>query len=117
VEENAVDAERISEIGTEEGASAGMFVGFGATAMKVSAVVLAYVAITHPWLLGTVGGWIAGLFGINPVVGIFIVWFLVAAIVVWILRGAYGFVRFASYPAALAWRISRRTYLRRRRNA
>jgi len=115
VEADAVDAERISEIGAEESASAGVFVGWGETAVKVTAVVAAYVAVTHPWLLGTVGGWIAGLFGINPIVGVFIAWFLFAAIVVWIFRKAYGIARFAASPIVLSVRFYRRMSARRRR--
>ncbi len=78
-----------------------MFVGIGSLA-------LTYVAVTHPWLIASLGGWIAGLMGLNPLVGIFLVWFVISCIVIAIARKIAWWLWLPMRPILYAVRLGSR---------
>jgi hypothetical protein len=55
------------------------------TGRRLAPVAFAYVAITHPGLIASFGGWVAELFGLDRIVGIFSVYFCGLLLIWWSL--------------------------------
>jgi hypothetical protein len=58
----------------------------GKTSGRIGEIALLYVVITRPGLIASATGWIAEQFGINRLIGIFAVYFVVILLVLELLR-------------------------------
>jgi hypothetical protein len=85
----------------------------GKVSVKLAPVALLYGAIMHPSLLASGAGWIAEMMGFNPAVGIFAWWFLVALVVVSMVRKLVRITHIAAYPFVRVWRIARHIHARK----
>jgi hypothetical protein len=70
----------------------------GKTAVAVSPIAFAYVAITRPQLIASAGGWIAEQLGADRSVGIFVVYWIGVFIVLQFLRPLFWFARAVGRP-------------------
>jgi hypothetical protein len=73
----------------------------GKAAIFVAPVAFAYVAITHPQLIASAGGWVAEQFGVNRFVGIFAVYLIGTLLVFQFLRPFWWCLRTVGKPIFL----------------
>ena len=83
----------------------------GKTAVVVSPIAFAYVAITRPQLLASAGGWIAEQLGADRSLGIFVVYWIGIFLVLQVLRPVFWFARAVGRPIS---RLGRYAYKGRR---
>jgi hypothetical protein len=82
----------------------------GKTAVVVSPIAFAYVAITRPQLIASAGGWIAEQLGADRSVGIFLVYWIGIFFVLQFLRPLFWFARAVGRPI---FGLTRYAYRRR----